>query len=48
MTIGLIEGLIILALIVVVVGLAFRTGYTRGRRSEARPDSERPNSDRQG
>jgi hypothetical protein len=32
MTIGWIEGLIILLLIIIFVGLAFRSGFTRGRK----------------
>jgi hypothetical protein len=33
MTIGWIEGAIILVMIALIVGLAFRTGYSRGRRT---------------
>jgi hypothetical protein len=39
MTIGWIEGLIIILMIALVVGLAFRTGYSRGRGTTK--DSER-------
>jgi hypothetical protein len=41
MTIGLVEGLIILVVISFVVALMFRTGYTRGQQSTRHSESER-------
>jgi hypothetical protein len=32
MTLGWAEGLVILVIVIIVVGLAFRTGVSRGRR----------------
>jgi hypothetical protein len=45
MTIGIVEGLIILVLIGFVVALMFRTGYTRGQQSTKRSESEHSNDD---
>jgi uncharacterized membrane protein len=45
MTIGLVEGLIILVLIAFVVALMFRTGYSRGQQSIRRSESEQKNDD---
>ncbi|GAB4112889.1 MAG: hypothetical protein Fur005_23530 [Roseiflexaceae bacterium] len=41
MTIGFFEGVLIIVLIGLLIGFAFRTGYTRGRSTANRPEGER-------